>query len=320
MVTRIAPDLLVILNDPWNIKAYFDAMKDLSKDLLPTTMGWIAIDAENNDFSDLGLLDQVVVWTEFARNEITKDAIVPPVSVVPLGIDLGTFNCELSQEQARKHAIPLELHNDAFVFGFVGRNQPRKRIDLLLRYFRTFLERDPHADNVYLYLHIGPTGDKGYHVQRLVRYYGLQGRVIAAQPPIGTGVPEHHMAATYRSLDAYITTTQGEGWGLPVLEAMACGIPCVVPDWSGLGSWVGEAAMKIPCDSVGINAPLNSQAYTVGGIPNEIDFVNAMELVYGHEDVRDALIEKGLDLSQRYPRSLTGSMMVEEVQSLIGDP
>jgi glycosyltransferase involved in cell wall biosynthesis len=242
------------------------------------------------------------------------------VSVVPLGIDLDIFNCEMSKEEARSHAVPLDIDDDAFIFGFVGRNQPRKRIDLLLRYFRTFLERYPSADNTYLYLHVGPTGDKGFHIQKLVRYYNLQGRVIVAQPPIGDGVPPYHMVATYRSFDAFVTTTQGEGWCLPVLESIACGVPCVVPDWSGLKSWTGKAAIRVLCESVGINAPLNSMAYTVGGIPGETRFTNAMWQVYDDEGGRDELIKKGLDLAQRYPRAQTGSMIVDEVRQLIGDP
>ncbi len=44
-------------------------------------------------------------------------------------------------------------------------------------------------------------------------------------------LPHYQLATLYRSADCYVSTTRGEGWGLPLLEAMACGLPAIATDW-----------------------------------------------------------------------------------------
>ena len=50
----------------------------------------------------------------------------------------------------------------------------------------------------------------------------------------------HQMGSLYRSADAFVLPTRGEGWGMPVLEAMACGLPTIATRWSGPADFLHE--------------------------------------------------------------------------------
>lgn len=296
VLLREVPDVVVINQDPWNIKAYFTHLSAAFRELMQTGkltkaefrkllnirfVGWLAVDAENQiTAAELNeRLDHVVVWTDFAKKELETRGWEGLSTVIPLGVDTSVF---YPRPNARASVFPMFKETD-FVVGVVGRNQVRKRIDLSIRYFAKWLETlsPEEQENCYLYLHVAPTGENAVNIRALVSYYGLKGRVMAFEPGPGQGVSDEEMADVYSSLDVLLTTTQGEGFGLPVLEAMACGVPCIVPDWSGLGCWTKDAAIKVPCTSVAMNAPQNQSPHTIGGIPDEEFAVRALREIYG---------------------------------------
>jgi D-inositol-3-phosphate glycosyltransferase len=295
VLLREFPDIVIINQDPWNIKAYFSQLSRAFSELMQAGklskaefrkllgirfVGWIAVDAENQitavDLNDR--LDHVVVWTDFAKRELETRGWEGLSTVIPLGVDTSVF---YPRPNARSSVFPMLRETD-FVVGVVGRNQVRKRIDLSIRYFALWLRTLPEdeRENCYLYLHVAPTGENAVDIRALASYYGLKGRVMAFEPGPGQGVSDDEMAQIYSSLDVLLTTTQGEGFGLPILEAMACGIPCIVPDWSGLGCWTKDAAIKVPCTSVAMNAPQNQSPHTVGGIPDEKTVIDELQRIF----------------------------------------
>ncbi len=178
--------------------------------------------------------------------------------------------------------MPPGVASDAYIVGVVGRNQPRKRLDLAMQYFAECRE----LNDALLYMHVAPTGDCGADLRALTLYYGLAGRVILAEPDIGSGVGEDIMPLVYSSFDVLFTTTQGEGWGLTTMEAMACGVPCVVPDWSALGEWPSDAVIKVPCTSTALTAPINARAYTIGGVPDKAAMIAELAALRLDADLR----------------------------------
>lgn len=334
LVEKLDPDLIVGLNDAWNVRDYLDELND-SGVQLPPIMFWLAADGENQAAGrELDDLTHVVAWTQFGVDEFRKGGYRGPASIVPLGVDCELFR-PLDKQECRAKVLPasLGIPPDAFVVGFVGRNQPRKRIDLLLRYFAAWLE-GPYAtattadpEKAYLYLHVAPTGESGTDIRSLTRYYGLEGRVIVSHPAnMGEGIADSVLPYVYGAMDLFLTTTQGEGWGLPVLEAMACGTLCAVPDWSALGEWARPAAYMIPCTSTALSAPLNGKAYTIGGVPDERGTVDAIQWAYDRaqyqQEAGDNPEKDFRSLGLRLARSLswekTGEGMVREVERLLG--
>ena len=285
LVTKIRPDLVVILNDTWNIQEYLKHIGDVS------TIATMPVDGKNCQGTKLNGLLGSIFWTNFGKEEACKSGFVGQSTVIPLGIDLEVFIPRDKKESLQQTKKPLWL-KDSFIVGNINRNQPRKRLDLSIAYFAKWI-RDYDIRDAYLYLHLAPTGDFGYDIQQLVKYYGISNRLIFVEPELINGIIEHDMSWTYGCFDIQLTTTQGEGWGFTQMEGMACGVPQIVPDWSALAEWTKDASIKIPCTSTISTA---NYINMIGGIADKDLFIQALNLLYKSKAFRDTYSEKGLKL------------------------
>lgn len=320
MCVSFKPDVVVLLNDPWNVPGYLRAMQKLPREQWPLIVPWLAVDGANQHAKPLNDTDHVVVWTEWARDELRRGGYSGDCSVVPLGVDCSIYHPRGRDEsRAEESVFPLRpdgspaVPSDVFLVGAVGRNQYRKRLDLTVKFFAEWVKSHAVQD-AWLYMHCAPTGDGGVDLMSMARYYGLQGRLVISTPHISHGPIAEHMARLYSGLDVYITTTQGEGWGLPALEAMACGAPVIAPDWSGLGSWARGAAMLVPCSSTALTAPVNGSMHTVGGVADRAAFIEALDSVYRSSAIRERMRTLSLQMAARLPWRATAEGMVNALE------
>lgn len=315
LIQRLAPDLVVILSDPWQIAPYLDSMEGFQKELErqnirtvpPPVVAWLAVDAKNQKGEPLNRLTEVVTWTRFAAEELKAGGYDGDPQIVPLGVDTARFYPR-SRSDARKVVLPPSVPEGAFVVGAVGRNQPRKRLDLTIEYFAEWV-RLHHVEDAYLLLHVAPTGEAGCDIPALVRYHGISGRVVLSEPHVGLGMPDVAMPMVYSAMDVYVTMTTGEGWCLPALEAMACGVPCAVPNWSALGEWARDAAALVGCSGTALNSPINGRPYTIGGVPDKREFIQVLDGLYRSEIQRKAYRQRGLALAKQFSWERTGREM-----------
>jgi glycosyltransferase involved in cell wall biosynthesis len=288
LVIQIRPDVIVIQQDPWNFNAYLEEVKDID---IPV-VGIVALDGYNMMFSPaLNRLDRIIWWQKFAQEEGRKAGVTTPSAVIGLGVDRSIFKPGDRMEARKRIGLPDDVIN-GFIVGNVNRNQPRKRMDLTVKYFADWVNARSIRD-AYLYLHVAPTGDQGYQCDQLAKYYGVNDRMIYAEPQMWKSTPEHWVVTTMQAFDVLVSTTQGEGMGLTTLEAMACGIPCIVPDWSALGEWAKPGAWMVPCDNISVTPRAN----VIGGVPSQDEFIHALETLYVNTSSREKLAQKGLALS-----------------------
>ena len=172
---------------------------------------------------------QVWVPTEWGRDVLVRSGLEPErLRVVPYGVDAEFF---------RPANEPISHHDATGVFRFlcVGKWERRKGQELLVRAFcRAF---EPSA-KVELQLHCHNPYRPGLHLRQVVG--GLMDEE-GGGPPIRLSAPKspEDMVRLYREADAFVLPTRGEGWGLPVLEAMACALPLAVTDHPALRTFVG---------------------------------------------------------------------------------
>jgi D-inositol-3-phosphate glycosyltransferase len=323
IVRSVKPDVVVIQNDPWNIPPFINELRHAT---VSPIVGIIAVDGRNCRGTQLNGLNHAIFWTAFAEDEAKEGGYTGPSTVVPLGIDLDVYH-PLDRAEARR-ALDLTKGSfppDAFIVGNVNRNQPRKRLDLTIACFAAWI-KSRHVDDAYLFLHVCPTGEHGCDVRQLVRYFGIQNRVILAEPDAGYGVSEQQLVQTYNMFDIMLTTTQGEGFGLPTLEGMACGIPQIVPNWSALGTdggWTGddrdEFALHLPCVTTSITP---NGVNVIGGVVDQHAVIEALDHLYRSPERRMRLSEAGLRLvaQPEFRWNAIGHAVDAVLESMIQEP
>lgn len=306
LMHKLKPDIVLMINDPWVITKYLSAVKaaidaeQLNKEQtnkIPL-VAYIPIDSENVSRAYmLNGLDAAIFYTKFGSVEAVKGGFKKPSFIVPHGIDLKFYKQMDTQEARERLGVAKAMPKDAFVFGNVNRNQPRKRQDLTMMYFKRWIEEYKPNRPVFLYFHCA-IDDIGYDLEQMSAYFGLDKYVLVPDRSltVWTGIKEQFMHLIYNSLDIQLSTTLGEGWGLTVMESMACGKSNIVPDWSALGEWAKDAARLVPCTSLCV-APGNIN--TVGGVADEEAFVKEMQLMYENKELREEYSNRGLELVRK---------------------
>ena len=189
-------------------------------------------------------VDEFWVPTNYVRNVYTESGIAADkVQIVPNGIDPERFHPD---------ARPRNIATDkAFKFLFVGGTIPRKGTDILLD---AFLKAFTASDDVALIIKDfgGNTFYKGQTLGHRVAEY--QRRPNAPQIIyLDTELAPEELPGLYTACDCLVHPYRGEGFGLPVLEAMACGLPVVVTAGGATDDFAtDEFAYRVPAVRRGI--------------------------------------------------------------------
>ena len=174
----------------------------------------------------LQLADQAVAYTRFGEAETRKVLPNLPVAVIPHGTEKVT---PISQEERRAGRLQcFGIGDETFLWGNFNRNNVRKDMPRCLEAFKAFHLYQPQSK---LYLHT-QKADQGGNMEAAANELDMHDEVAFPGnfSVSNGGMPRHLMIGLYQLCDAFITTHLGEGWGLTVSEAMACGLPIVAPN------------------------------------------------------------------------------------------
>jgi glycosyltransferase involved in cell wall biosynthesis len=107
--------------------------------------------------------------------------------------------------------------------------------------FRDFWVKHPEA---VLYIHTNPDQQSGEDLRTFIEFTGMKVGVqvfFPEQQGYKAGLySKQHMAELYSMLDVFMLVSKGEGFGIPIIEAQACGTPVIVGEWSAMGELCGS--------------------------------------------------------------------------------
>lgn len=283
-IDQFKPDLVWTCADLWMIEYIADCKKRNLYEWMgyfpidgePISKTWVPI-IENMDYA--------VTFGKYGVNVIKNKTQNANLAFIPHGVNSEVFK-PIGDEQrnkVRKRIIGSDLEKT--IIGVIARNQPRKAFDKIFEAFfylihgeyiecnqcgkvsvfpynllthevselttcRKCLSSDcPHGvprDDLILYLH-GAVIDCGWYLTDLQNDYNLQGKIrVNNEIKIGVGLSEEELNEIYNACDIFTLPTRGEGFGLPILEAMSAGVPIVVTDYSAHPEWARGCGELVP--------------------------------------------------------------------------
>lgn len=189
---------------------------------------------------------RLLVYSQYAEREVKAYAegrYAEKVRYLPHGVDTVTYRpCNPDERRAFRQRLFGDWPEDAFVVGMVAANKGypcRKSFPEAMEAFAMFAVDHPNAR---LYLHSYPGCEfKGPDLQEMAKHYGIQDLTRMANPRLllAGAYSDEDMRQVYCSMDVLLAPSQGEGFGLPIVEAQACGIPVITTDHSAMTENVG---------------------------------------------------------------------------------
>ncbi len=172
----------------------------------------------------------LIAVSEYTKSRLVKVLGCPPdnITVIHNGCHVGQ---RAGEEQIREAAATLKLPAGRRYVLSLGSLERRKNIAVLLRAWAEIQAELP--GDLWLVL-AGSRPDPAV--------YGDQGRSLDPPRVFYTGyVPEQHLCGLYSGAELFVFPSQAEGFGLPLLEAMACGVRCLSSSSTSLPEVGGDA-------------------------------------------------------------------------------
>lgn len=231
----------------------------------------------------------VLADSENTRNDLVclMDARPESVQVLYAGVDRRFATLDEAEHEAARSRLSLSF---PFILS-VGTIERRKNLARLVRAYGRLRSANPHVPKLVI------AGRRGWlfeDVFEAVEELGLTSDVLF----IGH-VDDRDLPALYSLAEAFVYPSIYEGFGLPPLEAMACGTPVVASNSSSLPEVLGDAALTVP--------PTDTDA-----------LANALERVLSDEALRAELRAKGFAQAARFTWEASAAQLLDVYRQVAG--
>lgn len=263
-------DTVLSIGDPWDVQG----LAEIKQAHLFTWIGYTPVDStpypryllltkDPHQYLDVAFLmqqmDAIVSYSGFGKTAIAEmlteadpergPAMAGSIETIYLGVNPDLYQPQPKADARRQFQGAMSA--DMLLFSCMKVNSIRAGFDTLFaawaRYLSLAAEVDPAlARRSKLYLHTA-IDNGAYPLALLMQRHSLEDSIML-NPGVKPGecFSEEVIAATHNASDIVVSAARGEGFGLNILEALSCTVPCIVPDYGCPAEYGGEAVWRVP--------------------------------------------------------------------------
>ena len=269
------PSVVTIFDLHWyNLKNPFPKMEKYRVGYVKTFIKLSAVKAR-----------KIIALSKFTRNDLISTLGIPEekIVIIPPGLD-GHYR--MIDKNEAQNFVKKKFNITGNFILHVGQTHRRKNIPFLLKIFETIKEQN--ALDLVL---VGPPGDGEKEILNFIQASCSRKNIHKFKE-----LPEKDLLYLYNTASCLLFPSLYEGFGLPVVEAMACGCPVVCSDSTAIPESAGGAA------------------FLCG--PDEEEWIKAIKMIINDEKERNKLIKKGLERAKQLSWERTVEEMLKTFESI----
>lgn len=183
--------------------------------------------------------NRILTVSEFSKREMMDVYKLPEdrIVVTHLGFDATRYHPNIPEEEKNAALVKYRLSRPYFMY--IGRIEEKKNIANLIHAFAIFKGWRGIGDPIKLLL----VGTPGFGIERIKKE--IASRKMEEHVIMPGYVPEEEVPALLSAADALVFPSRYEGFGLPIIQAQACGTPVITANVASMPEVGGEAALYV---------------------------------------------------------------------------
>lgn len=256
------------------------------------------------------MMDELWVPTNWDREKFRKANVNIPIYVIPQGVDKNYFHPEMA---------PIRTEApEKFKFICSAAWDPRKNLPAMIKAFKQEFKKGEDVCLIVKTLNLGLTAGVDKEL-KLIKYNKDSARVYVKEEEMA---PES-LGCFYTAGDCFLLPTHGEAWGLPIFEALACGLPVITTGWGApneaLRDDKGEALPGVHFIRHQKTISETSYVYLQGNFWAEPSIPHLQELMRYVFDHREDEKKKALETSKIIREKFDWSNVVKPIKERLTD-
>jgi len=291
-------DAMIFHSKDWNadVNISYQDVWPLDDNMMKEVKNWIPLTMVDSEPINPGILQRlrwarnILVPAQFAKDQLSSKGYNS--TIIHHGVDTDIYKPMDKKECLKTFGLP----EGRFIFGSVAANKdnpPRKSFQEMFDAFVKFKTVHPEAA-MFMQTQMG--NPAGFPIKEYLKYVGIENDVFFVDDYSSMyKLDSLSMAKLFNCFDCLLMPSQSEGFGLPLVEAQACGVPIITHDWTTMPETIIEG-------KTGYSVKTAYKRWTSGNnffaVPDVDDILAKMHLIYNADrkqmakDAREHMLKK----------------------------